>query len=356
MKSKKIFSLLTATLLITVLSFSSYFFVEKASAGFLLSISDTLSRIEHYEKANHTIKFVTPTGVDQTTDTIVIAFDDTGDAYDLAGVTFSDIDLAIDNDGNCDGPWTEKTLGATAAANTWGVNINTTNDQITFTAPSNTTTGEIVAGRCVQIEIGTNATHGGTGMNQITNPNSGTYITSISGTFGDTGRFAVAILASDQIDITAQVDPTLTVIISATTCPLGILTETYIETCQYNVTVSTNASNGYVSTIVADGLLRNTINDIDNTTGLSVRKGFEEYGIGTSKAGQQIQQNALCTDHDTGTSQAASALLTTAQQFANATAPISTDQTTLCHLASVTGATPAGSYAQVATIVVTANF
>lgn len=356
MKNKKIFYLVTALMLVTIISLGNTFLIRKASAGFLTTLSDTLSRIEDNTPANHTIEFVTPTGVDQSTDTIIVAFDDSGDAYNLTGLTFQDIDLAIDNDGNCDGTWTDKTLAAAPASGVWGVTISTVGDTITFTAPSNATTGEITAGYCVQIEVGTNATSGATGANQIVNPASGTYVTAISGTFGDTGRFAVAIVADDQIDITAQVDPTLTVTISADSCALGTLTANYIETCSYSVTVSTNASNGYVSTILADGLLRNTIDNINDATDGTVNKGQEEYGISTTKAGQTILQSLTCTDNDAGISQPASQLLTSAQQFANATGPISADATTLCHKASVSGATPAGSYAQVATIVVTANF
>lgn len=356
MKNKNIFLLITTLMLIAFVSLGSTFLIKKTSAGFLTTLSDTLSRIEYNTAANHTIEFVTPTGVDQSTDTIVLAFDDSTDAYNLTGVTYQDIDLAIDNDGNCDGPWTDKTLGSTAGSGIWGVNVNTTSDQITFTAPTNATTGEITAGHCVQIEVGTNATWGSTGTKQIINPASGMYITAISGTFGDTGRFAVSIVADDQIDITAQVDPTLTVVISSNSCPLGILSANYIETCTYSVTVSTNASNGYVSTILADGLLRNATDNIDNVADGTVNKGQEEYGISTSKVGQPILQSLTCTDHDTGTSQPASPLLTTAQQFANAIEPISTDTTSLCHKASISGATPAGSYSQVATIVVTANF
>ncbi len=357
MKNKKasIISLLPITLF-TLLLTLFLFTKQKVSAAFLTTISDTLSRIEDNTDSNHTIEFVTPTGVDQSTDTIILTFDDTGDAYDLSGLTYQDLDLAVDGDANCDGTWTDKTLAATPGSTIWGVSISTVNDTITLTAPTNATTGEITANRCVQIEIGTNATTGGAGAGQIGNPASGTYITAISGTFGDTGRYAVAIVADDQIDVTAQVDPTLTVTISADSCALGTLTANFIETCNYLVTVSTNASNGYVSTIVGDGLLRNTINDINDAIDGTVNKGQEEYGVGTSKTGQTILQNTSCTDHDAGISQAATRLLTTAQQFANSTTPISADPTTICHLASVSGATPAGSYAQVATIVVTANF
>jgi hypothetical protein len=354
MKNKKI-SIFTVLLTIfSVLSLLIFSLNRDVHAANLTTISDTLSRIQTSEDANHTIEFVTPTGVDASTDTITLTFDDSGDAYNLTDVTHSDIDLAVDNDGNCDGTWTDKTLDSTAAAGTWGVNVNTTNDVITFTAPTDASTGEITAGYCVQIEIGTNA---GGGSNAITNPSSsGTYITDIGGTFGDVGSYSVAIVTDDQIDITASVDPTLEVTISSNSCALGTLSSTYIETCSYNVTVSTNSTSGYVSTIVADGLLRNASDDIDNASGDTVDRGSEEYGVGTSKAGQTVIQNAACTDEDTSASQPASALLTSAQQFANATGPISSDATTVCHLASVSGATPAGNYSQVATIIVTANY
>jgi hypothetical protein len=351
MKNKKIY-ILTTFLLISALI--AFFLNGRAYAANLTSISDTLSRIQVSVDADHSIEFVTPTGVDESTDTIVLTLDDSGDAFDLSSVAYGDIDLAVDDDGGCDGTWTDKTLAASAGAGEWGVDVNTTTDVITFTAPTDATTGEITAGRCVQIQIGTNAD---SGTNAINNPASpGTYTVDIAGTFGDTGSFALNIVSDDQIDISASVDPTLDVTIGSTSCALGTLSASYIETCSYDVTVSTNATSGYVATIVADGLLRNASDNIDNASGDTVDRGSEEYGIGSSKAGQDIVQNSGCTDHDTSASQPASALTTSAQQFANSSAPISTDVTTMCHLASVSGATPAGNYSQVATIVVTSYY
>lgn len=353
MKNKKLVKL-TILLVLILVPFVSVFTTKRVQAANLTTISDTLSRIQTSVDANHTIEFVTPSGVNDSSDTIVLTLDDSGDAFNLSGVDYTDVDLAVDNDGNCDGSWTDRSLGATAGVGQWGVDVNTTSDVITFTPPTDAVAGEITAGYCVQIEIGTNAS-GGT--DAITNPSvAGTYTVAISGAFGDVGSYSVAIVTDDQIDITASVDPTLEVVIGSNACALGVLTSTYIETCSYGVTVSTNATNGYVSTIVADGLLRNASDNINNASGGTVVRGTEEYGIGTSKSGQPILQNSACTDQDTSASQPATALLTTPQQFANASGPISSDLTTMCHLASVDGATPAGSYAQVATIIVTANF
>jgi hypothetical protein len=355
MKSKKIIYTATTFILLISLSFLMVFKPKNTYAGNLSIISDTLSRIEVNVDANHTIEFVTPSGVDESTDTIVLTFDDSGDAYGFTGIDFADIDLAVDDDGSCDGTWTDKTLNSTPGAGTWGVGVNTTTDVVTFTAPTDATTGEIPAGYCVQIQIGTNASGGTDAINNPNDPDS--YTTDISGTFGDLGSYQVAIVTDDQIDITASVDPTLEVIISSNSCPLGTLTSNTIQTCSYDVTVSTNATSGYVSTIRADGFLRNATDDIDNASDNTVVIGQEEYGIGTSQTGQSIVQNAACTDDDSvGPSQPASPLTTTAQQFASSAGPESNDLATVCHLASVRGDTPAGNYSQVATIIVTANF
>jgi hypothetical protein len=351
MKNRKIHLLFTFLLISTL---TAFFLSKKVYAGNLTSVSDTLSRIQVSEDADHSIEFVTPTGVDASTDTIVLTFDDSGDAFDLSSVAYGDIDLAVDDDGGCDGTWTDKTLAGSAGAGEWGVDVNTTTDVITLTAPTDATTGEITAGRCVQIEIGTNADSGSNAINNPASP--GTYTVDIAGTFGDTGSFALNIVSDDQIDISASVDPTLDVTIGSNSCALGTLSASYIETCTYDVTVSTNATSGYVATIVADGLLRNASDDIDDASGGTVVKGSEEYGVGTSKSGQDIVQNAACTDHDTSANQPASALTTSAQQFASSSAPISSDVTSVCHLASVSGATPAGNYSQVATVIVTSYY
>jgi hypothetical protein len=352
---KKIIPVATLMVVISVGSFLMLGGGRRAYAANLTTISDTMSRIKVSEAANHTIEFVTPTGVDASTDTITLTFDDTGDSFDFGSVSEADIDLAVDDDGGCDGTWTDKTVAAAPGAGSWGASVNATNDVITLTAPSDATTGEITAGVCVQIEIGTNAANGGAGTNQITNPSvAATYVVDIAGTFGDSGAYEVDIVSDDQIQITASVDPTLDVVFSSNTCALGVLSSTTIETCSYDITVSTNSTNGYEATIVEDGDLRNAVDSIADAGG-TVTAGTEGYGVGTSKAGQTITQNAACTD-GAGGSQSGSSLTGTEQQFASATGPVSSDATTMCHLASVSGATPAGSYSQTATIIVTASY
>jgi hypothetical protein len=354
MKSKKVFLLGTTIVLVLGLFFLIGNIGSRTFAASLSRISDTMSRIQVSVASNHTIEFVTPTGVNAAGETVIVAFNEEAPSFGLSSVAHGDMDLVFDSGGTCGGSFTDKTLGGTAGAGTWGVSVNNTTGLITFTAPTDATTGEIPAGSCVRILIGDHAT---SGTNQITNPSSdGQYRIGISGTFGDVGALAVSILTDDQIEITAEIEPTLDVLLSSNACDLGALNSTFIKTCNYDVTVSTNGTSGYISTIVADGDLRNSVDSIANASAGTVVKGSEEYGVGTSKSGQTILQNTDCTDEDTGASQPASALTASAQQFASSSGPVSSDATTVCHLASVSGATPAGFYSQIVTIVVTANF
>lgn len=226
---------------------------------------------------------------------------------------------------------------------------------ITFTACPSYTAGS--NGAVIVVEIGTNATAGGTGNSQIINPSgAGTYVVTLAAG-GDTGSLALDILTTDQITITAAVDPIMDVTISSTTCTLGTLSNSQVDTCQYNVSVSTNAANGYSATLKDDGNLRTSgIDDINDAGGDNdVDAGNEEYGVATSKVGQTIVQYTTCTD-PASNPQPASAITTSAQQFSSATGPVNSDATTLCHAASVAGNTPAGLYSHVVTIVVTATF
>lgn len=165
-----------------------------------------------------------------------------------------------------------------------------------------------------------------------------------------------------QIIISASVDPSLTLTLSSTTCSLGTFDATKVNTCQYNATVTTNASSGYTAYIRDDGKLRNATNDINNVAGGQTDPGSEEYGVATSSAAGGLDITATESGVDCATANGgasavnALALTTSDQSYAKATAPISADVTTLCHSATIAGATPAGAYAQTVTITVVGNF
>lgn len=180
--------------LIAIAGFS--FFMKQGMAATLTYMSDILSNPVVSTASNHTIAFITPTGVDSSTDTITLTFN----SFTLGSVAFGDIDMTH---GTNTGYETTGTLAATAAAGVWG--ISTSGEVITFTAPTDAASGEIIASSTVRILIGTNAS-GGT--NQITNPATSTsYEISFGGTFGDSGDMGVAIVDDNQVSVTAEYPP-----------------------------------------------------------------------------------------------------------------------------------------------------
>jgi hypothetical protein len=168
----------------------------QAMAATATPASYSLSRHGISAAANHELRFVTPTGVDASTDTISIAYQG---GFSFGSVAVGDIDLLH---GPTTGLETNETLAASPAAGTWGVAVGTST--IVFTAPTDAAVGEITASDIVTIRIGTNAS-GGT--NQITNPSTAQVAEiTLAGTFGDGNAVGVPILDVDTVTVSATVD------------------------------------------------------------------------------------------------------------------------------------------------------
>lgn len=183
-----------AGVLITVAFFLGY----ETKSAIVRSFTDTASGITISAGANHTIKFQTLTGVEASSDTIVVSFD-TG--FGVSGLDFGDVDFSH---GSVTGAETEETLAAVAATGIWGASFS--GQALTLTAPTNAGSGEVAASDFVIIEIGTHATTGVAGDTEITNPTSaGSYRVFVGGTFGDEGSMAVSIVADRQAVISATV-------------------------------------------------------------------------------------------------------------------------------------------------------
>ncbi len=271
------------------------------SAATVTSRKDTLSTSAPGANANHTIQFVTPTAVTNG-QTIILTFDTMGTAneFDLTGLTesgaASDFDIAEDTDGSpasCSGTLTDETLDASQGAAAWGVAVNAgTPDTVTFTAPSNAAT-YIAAGSCIVIEIGTNATNEFTGVNQINNPaktaaagTSDVNDVVVTGSFGNTGSMLVATI--DQVNVSATIAESLSFTIAGmagTTCdddpdsgspsyvtttatavPFGTIAtpNTFFAGCQ-DLTITTNATDGYIVTAEENTSLLSGANTLDDT-------------------------------------------------------------------------------------------
>lgn len=237
-------------------------FVEAAN---VTTFSDTLSDSAPSAAANHTVTFVTPTGM-AAGETISLQFE-TG-FTGISSLVAQDLDLNVAGA-------EESLIDGAASGVDW--NVNASGQVIDITSGTDT----IGAGATVTIEIGTNATTGGTGTNQISNPaTSSSYFVSVTVGSADSGETRVAIV--ETVTVTASVDTvfnftvngvnsgtsvnghTTTGTSTSTTVPFGTLSADTIATIAQDLQVSTNAANGFVVTVQTDQQLSSATGaDID---------------------------------------------------------------------------------------------
>ena len=159
-------------------------------------LKDTLSRLQVSSSSDHTITFGTNNGLTASGQFLVLAFDPTNKAFDLSSLNLSDIKLT-DNVG------VDRTIAAVADVDTWGAEIDSALDTITFFAPTSGT-GYYPAASQIVIKIGTNA--GGT--HQMVNPTSiGNYEETIYilNTDMEGGTVKLPIIDNDQVNVTGYV-------------------------------------------------------------------------------------------------------------------------------------------------------
>jgi hypothetical protein len=245
-----------ATLVVCAVVLMSVGIYNVAQAANLTGVKDTLSDSDLNVVSNHTIEFVTPTGV-AAGQTITVTFPA---GFNMGSVVVGDIDLKIAT--------VDQTLVAGApGATEWG--YTRSGQVMTFTAGAS----ELAAAtNAIEIQIGSNATFTTTGVNKITNPNAvGSVELIITAGTSDTGRTRVAII--DDVLVTAIVDTTFlftitgtatsTFVDSATTT--GDTSSTLIDFGQLvagvpklmaqRLNVTTNAANGFNVTVETGGTI-----------------------------------------------------------------------------------------------------
>jgi hypothetical protein len=241
-----------------------------AEAANLTYVKDTLSNSDSGSPSNHTIEFLSPTGV-AAGQTITVTFP-TG-FTGTSSILFTDIDFQINGAH-------ETIVNGAPGATEWG---------FTWTGPAMTLTAggseSLPVLATATIRIGTNATQGGPGVNRIINPTATTTSYEIVITAGpsDTGRTRVAI--TDNVLVTATVETSLSFIVYGTTTgavvngsgtttaadtthqtlPFGVLANNVSKTLAQDLTIATNARNGYVVTVHQSGNLQSSTGaDIDS--------------------------------------------------------------------------------------------
>ncbi len=381
---------LSILLVVSILSLTTLFVMvqnNKAEAAAIRNSSDTLNNSAPNATSNHSIVFTSPTGV-AAGQTIIITFP--SGFSTTSGFTFADMDLSGATNG-------EQTLAAVASGASWGA---TTTGDVTITFTSGTAT--LPASEVVTIEIGDNAAAGGTGDSYLTNPTksaaTGTadIITiSVSGSFTDSGDILVAIIEGVTVSVT--VDESLTFSIAAQTAAqcadydnaagTEVTTtsstvpfaqpalDTFIDACQ-SVSVSTNASSGYVVTVEEDDQLRTGaaveipdgtcdgacthISETDWTTA-ATNNGFgycmeDTAGDGASTADTGGGTNG-CDDADTFFKLfAANSESEVAQNILRSTSTASGDSADIGYRLSIPGDQAAGTYTNTLTFVATPTF
>jgi hypothetical protein len=251
-------AVVTLAIVLWSLGLPSFRFAEAAA---LTTVSDTLSTSEPSVGSTHTIEFTTPTGV-ANGQTITIDFSAfTG----TSSITAADISVAT-------------TSGATsivAAACAGGVDVGAdfgVADEILTLTFCGVENDFIAANGTTTITVG--------GTNELVNPGVvDSYDVPISTSSGDSGEARVAIV--NVVTVTASVDTILNFSVagvttgqtvhgtttgtstSATAIAFGELDPGQPITGAQDLTITTNAVNGYTVTVTADGQLTAGGADID---------------------------------------------------------------------------------------------
>lgn len=258
------------------------FLVRNVEAAPLTVIKDTLSDSDLNVSSNHTLQFVTQSAI-TASGTIAIAFNGnfsatSSPAFAITDATDYDIatstEVAIVAAGGC------SSSGATAFEIT---SINTA-VPLTFTFTHCNGTSDLLTSVTTTIEIGTNATTGGTGNSQLLNPQTaGSYVITVTAPSTNSASTRVAII--DDVAVTASVSTNFTFTISgvasgsinangeagttditttATSVPWGGVSPATALKARQDLAVSTNARNGFAVTVWQDQNLLSSIgSDID---------------------------------------------------------------------------------------------
>jgi hypothetical protein len=326
--------------------------IQFASAASISSASDTMSNLTINATSTHAVKFTSPTGANQSTDTIIVTFPSD---FDFTGKVIGGLSLTH---GASTGLETTETLAASPSATAWGaVFSGTENRVLTLTAPTDGTGAAVVAPND-RIIVGY------TGVNSVNPSSPGSYAIAISGTFGDTGEMTVNILTDDQVVISATVPQSLTFSISDNSIGFGSLNAASARYADgtgagagsegeaHNLIVGTNAANGYTMTLAGNTLTAgaNTINAIGAANTAS-SAGTEQFGVRFNASGGTgtvaVPYAAAGFAFDSGAFP---------DQVASATGASSNTTYSARYLANITASTEAGSYTATLTYVATANF
>lgn len=358
----KFLSKATSIILLAAMSFVNTHYANAAQATSMKAVFDRLKAST--ATGGITLTFATPTGI-QTGggDTITLTF---SADFTVAATAVANFDVGLGDSGTCTtATYTDETIAASPSATEWGVSVS--GQVITFSPETDDT---LTAGYCIKIEMGDDATTGGTGSTStITNGAADDDDTiAIGGSIGDSGTIAVDIISDDQVAITATVNSTITFTISDNTIEFGTLSSSAAtwaddsagsatDTAAHTMTVATNADNGYAVTYNGATLTSgsNTIDVASVTNDADGTPGSEQFGMGFSVSGDATV--AAAYDHNaTSGSRDWAFVASTTTTVVSETGPTATETISAFYLANISGITEAGAYSTTVTYIATGTF
>lgn len=325
---------------------------QQALAASLTALSDAMSSSKVSTASSHVIKFTTPTGAGDSSDTIIITFPSD---FNFTSKTIGSVSFTH---GASTGAESTETLAASPSASAWGaVFSGTQNRVLTLTAPSDGTGAAVVAANDKIIITYDNT-------NSINASSATSYQVAISGTFGDTGSITVNILTDDQVSVSATVSQSLTFSISDNTIGFGTLSSSAARyatgdatgsgspTGAHDLVVGTNASNGYTMTLNGATLTSgaNTIDAIGSSNTAS-SAGTEQFGLRMTASGGSGAVTAPYAAAGYAFDSAAFP-----DQIASASGSSANTTYSVIYLGNIGSQTEAGSYGATMTYTATANF
>lgn len=179
----------------------------------------------------------------------------------------------------------------------------------------------------------------------------------------DFGAAVVAIGTSNEVTVTATVEPTLSMALSSNSIALGTLTPAAVSTATNTVTIKTNAVSGYTLQALAnDGTgtgagLKSTTGIIPSATGSTIAAGTSGFGIYVSNltATAAAGTNANTTPTvglGNGTVPQTTALQTVSTGNGTTDGSVST----VTYKAAISAVQPSGNYSTTVTYAVTGQF
>lgn len=265
-------------------------YVRTAHADNVTDVYDLLTTSATSTASGHTIEFVTPNGV-ASGETITVTFPDSFTG--TSSVVLADLDLEVNG-------VDQTVVDPAAAANQWDWNWNGGNT-LTFTSGGGTALA--ASNATITIQIGSTAA-GGTDR-LVNPPTQASYEIPITAGSQDSGNAVVAIV--DSVYITASVGTqfdftvygfssagtdvngsSTTATGTATTIPFGELSAGTPVIIAQDLTVQTNAINGFVVTAEVD-------HQLESSTGADI-DAFDESVFGVpafwnSPSGQVLDEN-----------------------------------------------------------------